>query len=135
MFPAATFPLTPAQLRAAIAQRADSTVIVDAGEVVAFANFHRWATGGTCSIGNVVVAPAARGRGVGRYLVEQMIDAAFSRHRATEVTISCFNQNLAGLLLYPTLGFQPFAIERRQDKHGRPIALIHLRLPRSTRAP
>ena len=130
LFPKAEFPLTPVQLREAIAQRADSTVVELDDEAVAFANFYRWEADGRCSIGNVVVSPQVRGRGVGRYLIEQMIALAFSKHRAAEVTVSCFNQNLAGLLFYPKLGFQPYAIEERLDKRGRRLALIHMRLAR-----
>lgn len=73
----------------------------------------------------------ARGRGIGHYLIEQMIGLAFSKHQATEVTISCFSQNVAGLLLYPKLGFQPYAVEERQDKKGNRVALIHMRFPRN----
>ena len=131
LFPKAAFPLAPSQLQDAIAQRSDSTVVELGGEVVAFANFYRWEAGGCCSIGNVIVSPAARGRGVGHYLIEKMIGLAFSKHQAAEVTVSCFNQNVAGLLLYPKLGFQPYAIEERQDKKGNRVALIHMRLPRN----
>lgn len=127
-FPKADFPLTPGQLRAAIDQRSDSTVVLLDGVVVAFANFYRWETGGVCAIGNVMVAPAARGRGVARYLLEQMLATAFSRHQACEVQVSCFNQNVAGLLLYPQLGFVPYALEERVGKTGERLALIHLRL-------
>ncbi|MHB8225991.1 GNAT family N-acetyltransferase [Acidithiobacillus sp.] len=131
LFPKAAFPLTPSQLQDAIALRSDSTVAELDGEVAAFANFYRWEAGGCCSIGNVIVSPVARGRGVGRYLIEQMIGFAFSKHQAAEVTVSCFNQNVAGLLLYPKLGFQPYAVEERQDKKGNRVALIHMRLPRN----
>jgi ribosomal protein S18 acetylase RimI-like enzyme len=124
MFPKAAYPLTPAQLKEAISERSDST------KVAGFANFHRWETHGACSIGNVAVAPAARGRGVGRYLIQQMIGLAFSKHLASEATISCFNQNVVGLLLYSKLGFQPCSMEERQDKRGNRVALIHLRLLR-----
>ena len=131
LFPKAEFPLAVAQLQDAIAQRSDSTVVELGGEIVAFANFYRWEAGGRCSIGNVIVSPALRRRGVGRYLIEQMIDLAFSKHRATEVSVSCFNQNVAGLLLYPQLGFQPYAVEERKDKRGNRVALIHMRLARN----
>ncbi|MDR1994253.1 GNAT family N-acetyltransferase [Azonexus sp.] len=128
LFPKAAFPLDQSQLQDAIAQRSDSTVVELDGEVVAFANFYRWAVGGICSIGNVIVSPAARGLGVGSYLIERMIDLAFSKYQATEITVSCFNQNLAGLLLYPKLGFQPYAVEEWKDKKGNRVALIHMRL-------
>lgn len=128
MFPKAEFPLAPSQLQESIAQRSNSTVVELNGEVVAFANFYRWETGGSCSIGNVIVSPLARGRGVGRYLIEQMTKLAFSKHLATDVTVSCFNQNVAGLLLYPKLGFQPYAVEERKNRKGSLVALIHMRL-------
>jgi RimJ/RimL family protein N-acetyltransferase len=131
LFPKATFPLSPAQLREAIAQRSDSTVIELGGETVAFANFYRWEVGGSCSIGNVVVSPAVRGCGVGRYLIKQMVAIAFLKHQAAEVTVSCFSPNVAGLLFYPRLGFQPYAVEERKDRNGDSVALIHMRLPRN----
>ena len=131
LFPKAEFPLTSSQLQETIAQRSDSTVVELDNEVVAFANFYRLEAGGRCSVGNVVVSPAARGRGVGRYLIGQMLALAFSKHQAAEVTVSCFNQNVAGLLFYPKLGFQPYAVEERKDKKGNRVALIHMRLPRN----
>ncbi|RQW84439.1 MAG: GNAT family N-acetyltransferase [Geobacter sp.] len=131
LYPKATYPLTPSQLRTAVSSRSNSTVVEHSGEVVGFANFYRWGTGG-CSIGNVIVSPANRGSGVGRYLIEQMIDIAFSKHRAAEVAVSCFNHNTVGLLLYPKLGFQPYAVEQRQDRDGNRVALIHMRLPRNS---
>lgn len=131
LYPKATYPLTPPQLRTAISSRSDSTVVEHRGEVVGFANFYRWGTG-DCSIGNVIVSPADRGSGVGRYLIGQMIDIAFTKHRAAEVAVSCFNQNTVGLLLYSKLGFQPYAVEQRQDRSGKRVALIHLRLPRNS---
>ncbi|GAB6060208.1 GNAT family N-acetyltransferase [Desulfonatronum parangueonense] len=129
MFPRAAFPLTPSQLTAAIEVRSDSTVAELDGKAAAFANFYRWETGGSCAIGNVAVAPEVRCRGVGRSLVLEMIDIAVSRHRTTEVHISCFNANVIGMLLYTKLGFQPFAVEERRDDAGRRAALIHFRLP------
>ncbi len=126
--PKSEFPLTPVQLLNAISQRSDSTVVEYNGNVVAFANFYLWGHGGRCSIGNVIVSPDVRGQGVGSYLIEQMIDLAFSKHQATEVTVSCFNQNTDALLFYPKLGFQPFAVEERQGKNKNRIALIHMKL-------
>lgn len=127
-FPAATWPLTEAQLQASVDKRSDSTVIELDGVVVGFANFYKWEQAGTCTIGNVIVDPQTRGKGIGAQLIKQMIDIARTRHQAGEVTLSCFNSNVAGLLLYPKLGFVPYAVEERQDKQGRRLALIHLRL-------
>jgi GNAT superfamily N-acetyltransferase len=128
LFPKATWPLTPGQLREAIARRFDSTVVLVDGAVSGFANFYLREPGGACAIGNVVVAPDARGRGVGAFLIETMARTALVAHGATEVRISCFNGNVAGLLLYAKLGFVPFAVERRLDPAGARVALVHMRL-------
>lgn len=127
-FPKATWPLTAEQLQGSIAQRANSTVVELDGEVVGFANFYQWEEGGICTIGNVIVSPEMRGRGIGEYLVRQMIRQAVEHHRAREVCLSCFNENVAGLLLYPRLGFVPYAIEARVGPQGQRVALIQMRL-------
>lgn len=129
-FPNASFPLSADNLRKSIADRADSTVIELRGQVVAFANFYRWGLE-RCSIGNVVVASAVRGEGVARYLINYMLKVAFEKHRAQEVTVSCFNPNTAGLLLYKTLGFRPFALEARVGHKGNPVVLIHMAVGRN----
>lgn len=129
-FPKATHPLTPKQLSGAISQRANSTVVELEDQPVAFANFYKWESGGTCSIGNVIVCATVRNQGVASFLMKQMCSIAFHEHNASVVTVSCFNFNTAGLLLYPKLGFQPFATEERQDNAGNRVALIHMRLPR-----
>ncbi len=98
------------------------------GAVAGFANFARWPPEAPCTLGNVMVAPALRGRGVGRYLIETMIEIAFARHSSTEVRVACFCGNTAGLLLYHRSGFQPFALEERGDPTGNRVALVHLRL-------
>ncbi|WP_248918777.1 GNAT family N-acetyltransferase [Pseudomonas entomophila] len=127
MFPKATYPLTPEQLGEAIAQRSGSTVVEANGVVVGFANFYRAEHGGICALGNVVVAPTARGRGVARYLVQCMIGLAREQFAAREVWVSCFNHNTAGLLLYPRLGFVPFGIEERRAPDGARVALVQMR--------
>ncbi|MEG0969466.1 MAG: GNAT family N-acetyltransferase, partial [Pseudomonas sp.] len=127
MFPKAEYPLTPAQLNYAIAQRSGSTVVEAEGTVLAFANFYKAEHNGICALGNVVVAPAARGQGVARFLVQSMIELARSQFNAKEVWVSCFNSNTAGLLLYPQLGFVPFAIEQRQGPGNTRVALVQMK--------
>ncbi|MEN5302990.1 MULTISPECIES: GNAT family N-acetyltransferase [unclassified Pseudomonas] len=127
MFPKATYPLTPAQLSDAIAQRSGSSVVEGDGLVLGFANFYKAEHGGICALGNVVVAPAARGQGVARYLVQSMIELAREQFAAREVWVSCFNHNTAGLLLYPQLGFVPFGIEERQAQDGKRVALVQMK--------
>ncbi|MBT2294038.1 GNAT family N-acetyltransferase [Pseudomonas fluorescens] len=133
MFPKAQYPLTEAQLSDAINQRFDSTVFERGNNVVGFANFYRAEKGGVCCIGNVIVAQQARGKGVASFIVKTMTALAFDRYDASEVQISCFNENTAGLLLYPKLGFLPFAIEERSALDNRRSALIHMSCVRAGR--
>ncbi|MBA1228314.1 GNAT family N-acetyltransferase [Pseudomonas viridiflava] len=131
MFPRATYPLTPAQLADALETRYDSIVIEMDGEVVGYANFSRCDFRGRCALGNVIIAPKARSKGVGRYMISCMMDIAFDKHEATELIASCYNHNVPGLLFYPRMDFRPYAIEERRDKQGARVAVIHFRLPRS----
>lgn len=130
MFPRASWPLTAAQLQESLEQRSDPTVIEKNGEIVGYANFLRCDFRGRCTLGNVIIAASARSKGVGRYLIGCMAEIAFDKHEATEMTASCFNHNVTGLLFYSRLGLRPFAIEERRDKQGVSVALIHLRLLR-----
>ncbi|MCC6074531.1 GNAT family N-acetyltransferase [Pseudomonas sp. GCM10022188] len=125
--PRASFPLTPEQLAASIAQRSDSSVVCRGDEVLGFANIYK-REAGACWVGNVAVAPQARRQGVARFLMHQMAGVAAERHGAGELRVSCFNTNTAGLLLYSRLGYTPFALEERLDGQQQPIVLIHLRL-------
>ena len=127
MFPRASFPLQPSELESAISQRRNSTVALVDESIAGFANFYQWETMGRCSIGNVIVATEDRRRGVAALLIEHMVEVAFTAHQAQEVSVSCFCTNVAGLLLYPKLGFHPYAIEERQSKIGDRLALIHMR--------
>ncbi len=116
MFPRATYPLTASQLSEALETRHDSTVIEMDGEVVGFANFSQCKFRGRCSLGNVIIAPKARSKGVGRYMITSMMGIAFDKHEATELIASCYNHNVPGLLFYPRMGFRPYAIEEKRDR-------------------
>lgn len=125
-YPKAKYPLTPEHFQNTIDQRSDPTVVENNGKVVGFANFYQWKNG-ICNIGNVLVAPLERGKGVAKYLIKTMISLAQSKHAASVVNVACFNHNTAGLLLYKKLGFEPFDIEERQTQDGNRVALIHMR--------
>jgi len=126
--PNAVFPLSLAQLTGTIKQRTAPTVILYDGNVAGFADLYDCHPGNSCRIGNVIVSPHYRGRGVASHLIQRMVEIATDTFRAAHVELACFNNNTAGLLLYPKLGFQPYAIEPRQGPDGEPLALIQLRL-------
>lgn len=132
LFPRATWPLTPDQVRASLAQRRDPTVAVLDGRPVGYANFASFEEGRTANIGNVSVDPSLRRRGIAEYLVRTMIDRALVHHGLPEVTLYCFNTNTPALLLYAKLGMVPVSLESRVTPWGDPIALFRLRLDRQS---
>lgn len=127
MYPKATFPLTIDQLQTAIENRFDSMVVLVDDMVAGFANFYEVNNGLHCSIGNVIVNPTYRGKGVATYLIQTMEYLAINKYHAKEVHISCFNANVTGLLLYHKLGFVPYELEKRFDQKLSPVALIKMK--------
>jgi ribosomal protein S18 acetylase RimI-like enzyme len=126
-FPTARYPLTTEQLSLVIAERTAPTVVENGGQVVAFADLFHLKHSDYYNIGNVIVAPEARGQGMGRYLIAQMVNIARKMPGAKWVRGSCFNSNTAGLLLYTGLGFAPYGLEERFDWQGNRVALVHFR--------
>ncbi|MFC5696999.1 GNAT family N-acetyltransferase [Pseudomonas sp. GCM10022186] len=128
-YPKASWPLTVGQLAAAMAERRGSTIALLDGKVAGFANFYQWQHGEFCALGNMMVAPWARGQGVARYLIEAMERQAREQYKAKVMKVSCFNANAGGLLLYARLGYQPRAVVERQAQDGRRVALVQLDKP------
>ncbi len=75
----------------------------------------------------MIVNPIFRAKGVGTYLINIMEEKAISKYKVKEIHISCFNQNVTGLLLYSKLGYVPYEIEKRFDKKSLPVALIKMK--------
>ena len=125
-YPKAIWPLNVGQLAAAMAERRESTVVTLDGKVAGFANFYQWQHGEFCALGNLMVAPWARGQGVAQYLVAVMEDLARSRYKATRLHISCFNANTSGLRLYTRLGYQTTNIVERRTPNGGRVALVNM---------
>jgi ribosomal protein S18 acetylase RimI-like enzyme len=126
-YPKANFPLTRDQLKSSVDSRFDSTVIISEDTVAGFANFYEVEQDHHCSIGNVIVNPLFRGKGVGEFLINTMEYKAINKYNVKEIHISCFNPNVAGLLLYNKLGYIPYEIEKRFDKKSNPVALIKMK--------
>lgn len=124
MFPKSVYPLSIACLQETIDQRFDSTVILFKDELIGFANFYEREDGHFCSIGNVIVHPDFRGRGVARFLMEAMESIAVNQYKVRELRVSCFSTNVKGILLYCRLGYSPYAIDRRTGLENEVLPLI-----------
>lgn len=127
MFPKANYPLTIVQLRTTVESRSDATVILYNNEIVGFANFYEVERNCYCSIGNVIVNPNYRNRGIAKFLIETMESIAIEKYNVSELHISCFNTNTQALLLYSKLGYFPYGIEKRTTSHEESLALIKLK--------
>ncbi|MEW8286768.1 MAG: GNAT family N-acetyltransferase [Candidatus Thiodiazotropha endolucinida] len=127
IYPSGTWPFDKAQLERLSRERRDFTVVLDTGRVIGFANLYTSIAGDRYFIGNLVISDAYRGQGIGRRLVRHMCDRIFDRYAST-VYISVFTDNTTALLLYASLGFMPYDIERRTTPKGDSAALLHMRL-------
>ena len=63
-------------------------------------------------IWGVYVAPAFRGRGVGRMLLERVLAHATAMSDLLQVTLGVNTANAAAIALYKAVGFEPFGLER-----------------------
>ncbi|WP_369163290.1 GNAT family N-acetyltransferase [Candidatus Thiodiazotropha sp. LNASS1] len=127
IYPSGTWPFDKAQLEKLARERSDFTVVLDNGRVIGFANLYTSIAGDRYFIGNLVISDAYRGQGIGRRLIRHMCDRIFERYAST-VYISVFTDNTPALLLYASLGFMPFDIERRTTPKDDSAALLHMRL-------
>lgn len=128
-YPKASWPLSIGQLAAAMAERRDSTVVCLDGRVAGFANFYQWQHGEYCALGNVMVAPWARGQGVAQRLIAEMEALAHQHYKAPLMKVSCFNANAGGLLLYSHLGYRTTGIVERRGPDGGRVALVQMEKP------
>ncbi len=129
-FPTASHPLTPAQLKGNMDARFGSTVILADDQVAGYGNLYHHAVSSAPYMGNLIVDPRRRGLGLGRYLVETMLEIAFEGYDFEEIHLCCFNTNLTGLRLYGRFGFKPYELEFLSGKLLDQRALIHFRLAR-----
>ena len=126
-FPCGSYPVDENQLIRLAQRRRDLTVVTERGEVVGFANIYGVFPGKRSFIGNLLVSKHYRGQGIGKRLVQHMMDLAFDKY-GDEVHLSVFGFNARALLLYASLGFKPYDVEQRITPNGERVALIHMRV-------
>lgn len=124
----AAWPLTPDEMRRLLPLRVDPTTFLLKGAPVGFAALGGFKLGESCGLGSVMVAPACRGHGVGRYLLRVMVDRALLHHRLSHMDIYCYAHNTPGLLLYAGAGMRPWRVEARAGLDGARIALVIFRV-------
>lgn len=79
-------------------------------------------TAETVEIKNIAVRPDFQGRGIGRFLIENVVQVA-SRNRQKSICIGTANSSVGQLYLYQKLGFEITGIKRNffTDNYAEPI--------------
>jgi [ribosomal protein S18]-alanine N-acetyltransferase len=97
--------------------RADTDLIgsLQGGELVGYAV--AWTVEDQAEIGNVAVAPAQRGRGLGRLLVEKILGMVVGRG-ARQCFLEVRESNLGARRLYEQANFQ--VVGRRRNYYSKP---------------
>jgi RimJ/RimL family protein N-acetyltransferase len=72
---------------------------------------------GTTVMRRVIVDPAVRRRGIGRTIVEHLLEVAFRDLRLHRVELRAFDTNLAAIALYRALGFTVEGRLREYRRH------------------
>ena len=127
VYPKGQYPWTLEQLEQLYQQRSAFTVMETAQDIVGFANLYNLEPGKQAFIGNVILHASHRGQGLGRQLIAHMMNLAYEQYQVSELKISVFNENTPALLLYASLGFQPYALESVQHPDGHRLALLHMK--------
>jgi RimJ/RimL family protein N-acetyltransferase len=113
--PAFSWPLDQGQLGAYAAEASRRIwMAVDArtGEAVGHASLKLAADRPGGRLGRVLVAPAARGRGVGAAMLTQVLAQAFGELGLERVELGVFTHNGSAIRLYERLGFTCEAVLR-----------------------
>lgn len=106
--PGVPYPLRPEQFEQVLQlrERPGWLLLAESGQRVGFGQ--AWRTQpGTMHLGRLLVAPQARGRGLGRGLVQALIEQAFQSDAVERLTLRVYRDNAAAVALYRTLGFEP----------------------------
>ena len=94
------------------------------GELVGYAGLMVVGTDG--DVQTLAVAPAHRGRGLGRRLLEDLLAEA-ARRGCTQVLLEVRHDNAEALALYTSLGFERLAVRRGYYGPGEDAAVMRLR--------
>jgi ribosomal-protein-alanine N-acetyltransferase len=103
------------------ASRSWSWVAEVEGEIVGY--LVAWPVEDEVHLANVAVAREWRGRGIGRYLMEKLLERS-RRHRASWIALEVRFSNEMARSLYESLGFRPVAIRKNYYRSEMEDALV-----------
>lgn len=106
--PGVPYPLAPDAFAQALQlQQRPGWVLLDAeGHCLGFGQY--WPTSpGTLHLGRIIISPQARGRGLGRALMQALVAQALQSAAVERLTLRVYRDNVAAVSLYRDLGFHP----------------------------
>jgi len=130
VYPKGTYPLTPDQIDQLSESRYELTVAVLGDSIIGFANLYDYVPRTSAFIGNVIIDQQHRGKGIGKTIITYMLNIVFYKLCLSEIRVSVFSENTPALLLYSSCGFRPYGIEERKTRHGKRLALLHMKMQR-----
>jgi ribosomal-protein-alanine N-acetyltransferase len=105
--PGVPFPLPPERFAQVLelGSRPGWALLDEQGRCLGFGQY--WITdAGTAHLGRIIVSPLARGRGLGRLLMQAMSAQAMREDGIERLTLRVYRDNTAAVALYRDLGFQ-----------------------------
>ncbi|HHA2422617.1 GNAT family N-acetyltransferase [Stenotrophomonas maltophilia] len=106
--PGVAFPLLPEAFARALelAERPGWVLLDGEGACMGFGQY--WLTApGTAHLGRIIVSPQARGRGLGRVLMQLLCAEALRSPDVQRLSLRVYRDNVAAIALYRDFGFQP----------------------------
>ncbi|MCD9025475.1 GNAT family N-acetyltransferase [Cohnella silvisoli] len=110
MGPKFHYPLTPDQIVRVLENRFSPTVIINTStmESIAYANLYDIDDKESiCWLGNVIVSPEYRNKGIAEFLINTMTHKAKNEYGISKMKLFCHNTNTRGLIFYCKYGFKP----------------------------
>jgi len=124
--PKFVYPLTSEQILALLENRIEPTVVLggESDGVLAYANLYdKDEREGICWLGNVIVSPRHRGKGVSDFLLNAMMEKAKVNHGLKKMRLFCHNTNSKGLAFYDKHGFKPVGLSISKTDSVKYIAI------------
>ncbi len=114
--PGVPFPLLPERFAQVIELEARSgwALLDEQDQCLGFGQY--WMTdAGTAHLGRIIVSPLARGRGLGRLLMQALSAQALREDGIQRLTLRVYRDNTAAAALYRDLGFQQVEASSTQE--------------------
>jgi ribosomal-protein-alanine N-acetyltransferase len=104
--PTIPFPFAASELAALLAVPGGASYCLAVGDHAALGFGQYWPRpAGSVHLLRIIVAPDARGNGLGRVLCSQLLEQALAATSAGSITLNVYRDNPAALALYESLGF------------------------------